>query len=191
MTADPFGPAVTQVIVDRMRFRLTERVSRYVAEELRVSARRDDRLLASFADTLALDVETAILTERLPPDVIEHRVRYEHPEAIGRPGVAVDARFATWRDHFTATYRGRWWGRLLRLHKREIRYQFVPVPYIVSAPVQCDHRVTATVRARWTYPKATMVLPADRFGPVVLDAATVDHEARPFATWHGSKSSPL
>jgi hypothetical protein len=168
--AEPFGPAFTQVIVDRMRVGLTQRVSGYVAESLRMSV---DRYPESFAGDLAMRIETELLTERLPPDVIHHRVKYTHPEAIGRQGFAVDSRFARPIDHFTATYRGRWWGRLLRLHKREIEYTFVKVPYIISAPVECDHRVTATVRAAWTYPRATAVLPGREFGHVVLKANDV------------------
>jgi hypothetical protein len=178
--AEPFGPAFMQVIVDRLRVRLTQRVSRYVAEEMRLSAGRDPDLLGYFTDGLAVNIETELLTERLPPDVIQHRVKYTHPEAIGRPGVAVDSRFARPIDHFTATYRGRWWGRLLRLHKREIRYTFVKVPYIISAPVECDHRVTATVRAAWTYPQATMVLPGHEYGHVVLKANDVGAESAPW-----------
>lgn len=184
ISAGPYGP-LSQVIVDRARFRLTRMLSRNVADQLVASIRdhRDPSHAHRFADVLSIDFETELLTERLPPDVIRHRVKYEHPEAIGRQGVAADARFARPIDHFTAKYRGRWWGRLLGLRRREVRYEFVAVPYIVSAPVQCDHEVTATVRAAWTYPRATLVLPGSDFGHPVLRAGLVDAESRPRGAW--------
>lgn len=175
--ASPFGE-MHQVIVDRVRFGLQERVSRYVAEALRMSARPEETF--RFADLLVVRLETELLSERLPPKLIEHRIGYEHPEAIGQQGFAADSRFARPIDHFTAKYRGRWWGRLLGLRRREIRYQFVKVPYIVSAPVRCDHRVTVDVHAAWTYPKADMVLPADRFGMTVLKADRWSSESMPW-----------
>ncbi len=177
---DPYG-TLTSVLVEHARRRLRKLVSRNVADQLRISVDRfpgDPQYAHHFADVIAVDVETAVLTEKLPPQRITHRVRYEHPEAVGQQGVAADARHATWFDHFVATYRGRWWGRLLRLHRREVRYQFVPVPYIVSRPVHCDHEVTVDVHAAWTYPRATMVLPGDQFGHPVLAFDRADARSR-------------
>jgi hypothetical protein len=164
--SSPFGE-MQRVIVERARVRLRQNVSPYVAERFAANVERDG---AGFADMLVVDLETELLTEKLPPQRIEHRIGYEHPEAIGRQGFATDSRFARPIDHFTAKYRGRWWGRLIGLRHREIRYQFVKVPYIISAPVRCDHRVTVDVHAAWTYPRADMVLPASEFGMTVLKA---------------------
>jgi hypothetical protein len=172
----PFGE-MQRVIVDRARVRLRRNVSPYVAEGFAAAVERDQ---SRFVDMLVVSLETELLTEKLPPQRIEHRIGYEHPEAIGQQRFATDSRFARPIDHFTAKYRGRWWGRLLGLQRREIRYQFVKVPYIVSAPVRCDHRVTVDVHAAWTYPKADMVLPASDFGMTVLKADRWSSESVPW-----------
>lgn len=172
----PFGE-VHPVIVDRMRFGLEQRVSRYVAEALRMGTEAE---AAACADVVVMRMVTELLTERLPPHTISHRISYEHPEAIGRPGNAVDARFARPIDHFTAKYRGRWWARLLRMHKRKIEYIFIKVPYLISTPVQCHHTATTNVRAAWTYPTASMVLPGGDFGHPVLRADLLDTAVRPW-----------
>lgn len=171
----PFGE-MHSVVVERARVALRQQVGPYVAESFRMEAERAPIMIDRYADSIALQIEAELLTEKLPPQRIEHRIGYEHPEAVGQPGVAVDSRFERPIDHFTAKYRGRWWGRLLGLNRREIRYQFVKVPYVVSVPVRCDHRVTVDVHAAWTYPKANMVLPAKDFGMTVLrsDAAYSD-----------------
>lgn len=178
--SSPFGE-MQQIIVDKARVALRQQVSAYVADNLRMSFDRyGDTGVGRFADTITMSLETYLLTEKLPPQRITHRIGYEHPEAIGRPGVAVDSRFARPIDHFTARYRGRWWGRLIGLARREIRYTFVKVPYIVSAPVRCDHRVIVDVHAAWTYPKADMVLPAEQFGMTVLKADSWSSESVPW-----------
>jgi hypothetical protein len=173
---DLTSPTFSQRMVDISRYAMTQRISQFAADRFSLYIQRDP---TRFADDLVMRMETALLTEKLPPHTIETRVQYEHPEAVGAVGTTVDARFERPIDHFTAKYRGRWWASLLGLRRRKIRYQFVPVPYLVSRPVQCDHVVTTDVRAVWTYPKPTMVLPAEDFGPVVLDASRVDERARP------------
>lgn len=158
-------------IVDIARYGMSQRIGRFAADRFRLEIEHDP---TRFADDIVMRMETSLLAEKLPPHTITTRVRYEHPEAVGQPGQTVDARFERPIDHFTAKYRGRWWAPLLGLRRREIRYQFVPVPYTITRPVQCDHLVTTDVRASWTYPKPVNILPAQEFGPVVLDASRVD-----------------
>lgn len=141
MTDSPFGPAFTQVTVDRMRVGLQQRVGAYVAESLRMSMERGTTVLA---DEWAARIETELLAERLPPTKLHDAASFTVP------------RFATWFDHFVATYRNRWWGRPLRRHA--LRY--VDEPH--------THRTEVVVLDRWTYPRATMVLPGRDFGHVVL-----------------------
>ena len=167
----------SQHMLQLVRHQAGQYISREFAERISLNGQHH-RFSEMIGEKLALSLTAEVLTEHLPPHTITHHVQYEHPEAIGRPGVAVDARFARPIDHFAATYRRRWWGRLLGLHRREIRYQFVPVPYLVSVPVQCDHQVTVDVRASWTYPNANLVLPAETFGPVVLDGRDVRSESQ-------------
>lgn len=178
MYPDPLTEAVAAVVLERQRIQSRRYLSPQLAETLTVHAERKpgDRFAA--ADLIAVDVVHDILTEHLPAQTVTHRVRYQHPEAIGRRGYAVDARFATWLDHFAATYRGRWWGRLLRLHRRELRYTFVPVPYITSAPVECDHKVTVSILDQWRYPHADTTLRDLGLGEPVLYAGTMQYGAR-------------
>jgi hypothetical protein len=175
----PFGE-MHSVIVERARVAIRQQLSPYVAESFRMEVERNPMVLDRYAGSIAMRVETELLTEKLPPERITHRINYKHPEAVGRQGFAADARFARPIDHFTAKYHGRWWGQLLGLRRRKVRYEFVKVPYIISAPVQCDHRVTVDVHAAWTYPRANMVLPADQFGMTVLRADSVTSESTPW-----------
>lgn len=94
-------------------------------------------------------VTAGLLAEDLPPKVLDDVMPFTVP------------RFATWFDHFCATYRGRWWGWLLGLDKREIRY----------INESWSHRTTVKVRDRWTYPRAERIAPARDFGHVVLKSA--------------------
>ncbi len=167
------SPETQQRILHRVRRKAGESISRQLVQRMGM-----ETAVHLIGDRVTQAVAVEVLSEHLPPHTITHHVQYEHPEAIGQSGTAVDSRFARPIDHFTAKYRGTWWGRLLGLKRRKIEYQFVAVPYIVSAPVQCDHLVTVDVRASWTYPKADLVLPADQFGPVVLDARNVTSESQ-------------
>lgn len=165
-----FAREAQSVVLERLRVGLRRTIGAHFAERIAFDFRRE--VPDFLSDALVADVTAEVLAEKLPPHTITTRIGYEHPEAIGQPGVAVDARFERPIDHFTAKYRGRWWAPLLGLRRRPIRYQFVPVPYTVSRPVRCDHKVTTNVRASWTYPKANTVLPARDFGPVVLQTTT-------------------
>lgn len=171
----PYG-LDTERILERARRGVAMHITREFAERMVLSATEDH-----LGERLAVSLAAEVLAEHLPPHTITHHVQYEHPEAIGQPGTTVDARFERPIDHFTAKYRGSWWGRLLGLHRREVRYTFVAVPYLVSRPVQCDHLVTVDVRASWTYPTPNLVLPAADYGPVVLDARDVRSES--YATY--------
>lgn len=155
-----------ETLIREVPYVLRTELSPHIAERITL----DPSIAEREARRVALKITAGLLTETLPPERISHRIAREHPEAIGHRGTAADARFATWRDHFIATYRGRWWARLLRLHKREIRWQFVAVPYLVSRPVRCEHEVTVDVRAAWTYPRARPALDGERGGHPVLRA---------------------
>jgi hypothetical protein len=118
----------------------------------------DTRMGEAFTDDLVIRMETSMLAETLPPLTLSESDRFTVP------------RFATWFDHFVATYRGRWWGRPLRRH--ELRY--VDEPH--------THRTTVDVRTRWTYPRADHVLPGREFGHVVLKADASWH-TRDITSW--------
>jgi len=131
-----------QVTVQRLRYAIQQRIGRQVAESLRVE---------EYADVLTGDIvaalEVGLFAEQLPPTHLDDVVEFEVP------------RFATWRDHFAATYRQRWWGRWLR------EPRFIDETH--------SHRTRVDVLTRWTYPRATTVLPGRDYGHVVLksDAA--------------------
>lgn len=104
-----------------------------------------------YADMVTGDMvaalEVGLFAEELPPTHLDDVVEFDVP------------RFASWWDHFAATHRQRWWGRWLR------QPRFVDERH--------SHRTRVDVRARWTYPRATTVLPGRDYGHVVLksDAA--------------------
>ncbi len=150
---EPILDHTARAVLESQRAQSRRYLSAHVAEHAKVAAN-----WTAAGDAIAIDVIHELLTERLPPQVVDHRVHYDHPEAVGRSAVTVDARFARWIDHFTATYRSRWWAKLLRLHKRKIEYQFVAVPYIVTAPVSCDHTVRVSILDTWRYPHADPTL---------------------------------
>lgn len=137
------GPPYREVLISK----IYEGVQRRISRELVVRLSQHD-FSSLVARDLVLELEAEVLAETLPPLTLTDRQTFATP------------RFATWVDHFVATYRQRWWGRLLRL--REPRY--------VDEPL--THTVTTEVRSRWTYPQATTVLPGDRFGHVVLKVDT-------------------
>ncbi len=161
------GPELAPIVLERIRAKVTERVSASVAAGLTVSARPPHGLVDHVAGAVALDVEAEIWTERLPPQRVAVDIDYEHPEAVGQGGTAIDVRYATWFDHFAATYRRRWWARLLGLRRYALRYTEVKVPYVVVAPVRCRHRVVVDIADTWRYPDPPG-LPGEMVGPSVL-----------------------
>jgi hypothetical protein len=106
-------------------------------------------------ESLVYQLKASVLAEKLPPERIEVKLDYPHPEAVGEFGCQDDPRWATWWDHLLATYRGRWWTRWFR----EPRTIMIPVRYRVTMPVTCHHRAQVDVLAAWTYPRANTALP--------------------------------
>lgn len=138
-----------------LRHRLERRIGRQIAQSLVV----EDRVRNWVSDDIVMAFEVDLLNEELPPATLRDAARFEVPH------------FASWRDHFAATYRQRWWGRWL------------PQPRFVDGTVA--HETVVTVRARWTYPRATRILPGRDFGHPVLrtDAVMQRAAVRGFAPW--------
>ncbi len=117
-------------------------------EELRIGMRTMDPPLGYYAsartelvrhiEQMAWELRVHVLSERLD----EIRVadsRTEDHECI---------RFATWFDHWKATYRGRWW---MRWRRWTVRYNIEHHPITV--------RVAADLTRYWTYPEASITPP--------------------------------
>lgn len=176
ITADEF---VTHTL-NRVRATLRSRAITGVVLE-----HADIRHLNHVADIIAVDIEAAMWEERLPPQRVADYITTEHPEAVGKTGVAHDIRFATWWDHFAETYRRRWWARLIGLRHRRTRYITVKVPYVITAPVSCRHYVTVDIADAWRFPNPPGI-PGNVAGEAVLhsyanpmrhSALRVDHLA--------------
>lgn len=136
----PHGSAPRDVRLERMRYQVSQRVSRELAASLRLDEQQD-MISGHLVQRLVVDV----LAEKLPPHKLDDRQAFTVP------------RFATWRDHLYATYRGRWWAR------------WMPAPRFVDEPHA--HVLAVTIRDRWTYPSATTVAPGGLFGHVVLKSS--------------------
>lgn len=94
--------------------------------------------LRQMLDPMLFELSTSVLSERLPTE----RVTRTHREQIET------ARFATWWDHWKATYRGRWWMRWRRWSVR----QLVDVHEVEAvAAVDLDRH--------WTFPRAAIPVP--------------------------------
>ncbi len=151
---EPYDSSMDVRTLTAVKVAVTEHVSREFADRLELNSAFDH-----VGRRVGLRVSAYVLSEELPPATLTDQASFTVP------------RFATWYDHFAATYRGRWWARLLRLDRREVR--FVDEPH--------THTLTVAVRPRWTYPKADRVLPARDFGPTVLKVATTRESA--FRPW--------
>jgi hypothetical protein len=127
------------VNIERLRYGLTQRVGPQFAASLRAETARD-----YITEDIIVRLSGDLLAETLPPLKLIDSTAFTVP------------RFATWFDHFAATYRSRWWAWPLRRHV--VRY--VDEPH--------THRTEVAVRNHWTYPRATRVLPGRDFGHVVL-----------------------
>lgn len=138
-----------EVVINEVREEYATRISRQMVESLTMRAYRD-----LVTQDLVAGLECKVLSETLPPQRIISDVTFSTP------------RFATWRDHFRATYRWRWWGRLLRLRE----------PQFIDEPL--SHVTQVDVAQRWTYPSADLVLPGREFGTPVLKTMT---------TWNASR----
>ncbi|GAA3751839.1 hypothetical protein [Micromonospora maritima] len=127
---------------------LTERTGHMIVlDEMRYAYRQYPDLgefsrgrldLRQLLDPMMFELSTAVLSERLPTERVT-RTRREQIET---------ARFATWWDHFKATYRGRWWMRWRRWAVR----QLVDTHEIEAvAAVDLDRH--------WTFPRAAIAAP--------------------------------
>lgn len=127
----------------------------------------DSAVLVRHAELMALELRAEVLAEHLPPEQVHHTVR----DTQTFSGEVRDQRFASWWDHFKATYRQRRW---MRWRYWTVRFQTVVIPY--RQQVACRHRVTVNVRQHITYPRARVALPPDQFGrPVVVSVHDVGH----------------
>lgn len=152
-------PQYQEVRLEALKYAVQQRlpadIGVMVGDTLRIDARMGGGFLA---EELAMSLTASVLAETLPPLTLRDATPFTVP------------RFATWFDHFVATYRSRWWGRSLRRHV--LRY--VDEPH--------THRAEVGVRTRWTYPRATTVLPGRQFGHVVLKA-DAGWDARDVTPW--------
>jgi hypothetical protein len=148
-----------EVRLEQLRYAVQQRLPREIAtavgDTIQISTRMGEDFLA---EQMVMTLTAGVLAETLPPLTLNSVDRFTVP------------RFATWFDHFVATYQSRWWGRPLRRHV--LRY--VDEPH--------THRTSVDVRTRWTYPRATTVLPGRDFGHVVLKTDTA-WNARDITSW--------
>lgn len=149
---------------------MTFEVGPGAAQGLTLERRELDRI----GDRVGMTLAARLLRETLPPDRVTHRVSREHVEAVGQGGWTRDFRWARPVDFWTERYRGRWWGKLLGLHRRTVLYVEVPVPFVNNASVSCDHAVVVEVRSAWTYPNPTVPAPEDQgYGVLHYDHTSV------------------
>jgi hypothetical protein len=131
------------------------------------------RLFDRWTGDVALSLTSRVLAESLPPAEVSHTVAGWAPLHV--EGTVPAARFATWWDHFKATYRGRWWMWLLRLDRRPVHYTWEFHRWRYDEDRQPWQRtVTVSVRNHWTYPRAAIALPPEFGGPVLATTWEVD-----------------
>lgn len=106
--------------------------------------------LRRLLEPMMYELTTMVLADRID----ETEIREQRSETVYFP------RFATWWDHFKATYRGRWWMRWRRWQVR-----FVAEDVTVTAKVVVD------LTRYHTYPQANIVPP--EFGRPVRWTETV------------------
>lgn len=94
----PVGKAIPQLILERMRLGSSIRLSRYVAESLRVDS-PGSWMIDQAADTLLVQLQAEILA---------HKVVGSHVTAVKPFNVPVPD---GWWQMFKREYRGRWWMR--------------------------------------------------------------------------------
>ncbi|WP_047894532.1 hypothetical protein [Micromonospora sp. RV43] len=126
----PVARATSQVIVlGELRHQISEEVGPYAAGRTE---------LFEQIDSMRLTLAMSVLAEKLPVE----RVRKHRREVIQT------ARFATWWDHWKATYQQRWWMRWRRWSVRQL---------------VDEHEVEATavvdLQRYWTYPRAALPVP--------------------------------
>lgn len=149
---DPYDPASTlaagpTIRLDKLKFAVEQRIGPAVAATLAVRDRRD-----YLTDSVVQRIEGFLLAEELPPTDMDDVQRFTVP------------RFATVWDHWKAAHWERWYVWVLR------DLGWIKPPQFVDEPH--THRTSVKVRTRWTYPRATTVLPARQYGHVVLKTET-------------------
>ena len=150
---DDSSPIFDVATVEVMRGAVRQRISAYVAESLNVRTYRD-----MVTQDLIVDLEAALLSEKLPPKTVELEATVTVP------------RFASWFQQLRATYRQRRWFGWLFGRRRPIRF----------VDEQHTLRSTVELRAMWTYPNASMVLPGRDFGHAVLNVPPPNMTTRAF-----------
>lgn len=113
--------------------------------------------LRYLVDTLTVELRAHVLAHQLPPETVVAVVS----------GDTEAKRFATWWDHFKATYRARWW---MLWRRWDINYTTVKVPY--------EHLTNVTVRGAWTFPEAR-IYPPELGAPVYVTITEPMHRRRP------------
>jgi hypothetical protein len=113
--------------VDPMYHLHGRRIGAYSAGEMQLS---------KVIDPMMLELATYLLTEKLG----EERIVEEHVEEHDC------LRFASWFDHWKATYRSRWW---MRWRRWEVRFN------IEHQPVRA--RVEVDMTKYWTFPEADII----------------------------------
>jgi hypothetical protein len=129
--------------LDVLKFGVEQRIGASVAASLTARGHRDP-----LTDSFVQRIEGSLLAEELPPVTMDDVQHFTVP------------RFATVWDHWKAAHWDRWYVWTLR------DLGWIKPPRFVDEPH--THRTTVNVRTRWTYPRATTVLPANQWGHVVL-----------------------
>lgn len=150
-------PSMEHIALQRLKVGVRQELSREMATL--ASTAEFSSMIDHVTDRMVLQLRAHVLAEQLPPQTIQHRVRVE----------TKDPRFATWWDHFKATYQHRWWMRW-----REWDVQTVRTPVVV------ERTVCVSVRDHWTYPRAGIALPSEFGSPVLVSTwDSTDWAAQP------------
>lgn len=142
-----YGPAYRTVALERLAYAVRQAIG---AELVSAGIAAPEVILEREAHRLVVQLRGHVLAERLPPQQV----------TADYSGEVEVARYATWWDHYKATFRGRWrmswrrWG---------IRYRWCRYPYRGVAKV--------AVRTYWTYPQARTPLPEEFGSPVMVAVA--------------------
>ncbi len=134
-----------ELALQRLRVAVQQRVSAEMATV--ASTAQFSAIVDDVVDAMVFRLQAQVLAEQLPPQTADHLVRV----------ATTDPRYATWWDHFKDTHQNRWW---MRWRSWSVRY--------VQKPVSVERVVTVNVRDNWTYPRAAIALPEDRFGSPVM-----------------------
>lgn len=125
-----------------------------------IAANLRARVIRNELGRSVLWIRSRVLSQRIPPQTI-------HQPASGWTD---QQRFATWWDHFKATYRQRWW---MRWRRWAVHYTTDRIPF--------EGRTTIQIHGKWLMPYApALPIPSEfEFGEAVLhaDVAEVRYES--------------